>query len=113
MPVAAPVSKRLGYPVLVENDVNTLAIAELWFGHGRGVDNFVVIVAGHAVGIGIVVNGAIYRGSDGAAGELGHVTVPGITARCRCGRIGCLEAATADYAIVRDAVDGARPGARC
>ncbi len=107
--VAAPLSKRLGYPVLVENDVKTLAVAELWFGHGRGVDNFLVVIAGRGVGIGIVVNGALYRGSDGAAGEFGHVTVPGITARCRCGRIGCLEAATADYAVLREAVDDARP----
>ena len=107
--VAAPLSKRLGYPVLVENDVKTLAVAELWFGHGRGVDNFVVVVAGRGVGIGIVVDGALYRGSDGSAGELGHVAAPGVIARCRCGRVGCLEAVTADYAIVREAVDGAGP----
>ena len=74
--VAAPLSKRLGHPVLVENDVKTLAVAELRFGHGRGVDNFVVVIVGRGVGTGIVVNGALHRGSDGVAGELGRRTHP-------------------------------------
>ncbi len=65
--VAAPIAKRLDRPVLVENDCNALTVAEQWFGRGHGVDNFVVVAVGEGVGAGIVIDGNLYRGADGAA----------------------------------------------
>lgn len=99
VPVAGPISKRLQRPVLVDNDVNALTVAEQWFGRGHGVDDFVVVSVGEGVGAGIVVDGTLYRGADGAAGEIGHFPVADQTVTCRCGRTGCLEAASSDYAV--------------
>lgn len=98
--VAAPIAKRLDRPVLVENDCNALTVAEQWFGRGRGVDNFVVVAVGEGVGAGIVIDGNLYRGADGAAGEIGHVPVPGATSQCCCGRFGCLEAVSSEGAVL-------------
>jgi predicted NBD/HSP70 family sugar kinase len=99
VPVAAPISKRLDRPVLVDNDVNALTVAEQWFGRGHGVDDLVVVSAGEGVGAGIVVGGNLYRGADGAAGEIGHLPIPGETAQCACGRAGCVEALSSDGAV--------------
>jgi N-acetylglucosamine repressor len=99
--VAGPLAQRLGRPVLVDNDVNTLTVAEQWFGRGHGVDDFVVVTVGVGVGAGIVIDGKLCRGSRGAAGEIGHLPVGGSTVRCRCGRRGCLEALSSDQAVLR------------
>ncbi|HET9058962.1 MAG TPA: ROK family transcriptional regulator [Acidimicrobiales bacterium] len=107
--VAAPLSKRLDRPVLVDNDVNALTVAEQWFGRGHGVDDFIVVSVGEGVGAGLVVAGNIYRGADGAAGEIGHLPVAGASIPCRCGRNGCLEAVSNDAAValyVREAIEG-------
>jgi predicted NBD/HSP70 family sugar kinase len=112
VPVAGPISKRLDRPVLVDNDVNALTVAEQWFGRGHGVDDFVVVTVGEGVGAGLVVGGNIYRGAEGAAGEIGHLPVAGETVACRCGRTGCLEAVSNDHAItgyVSEAVAAGRP----
>lgn len=101
--IAEPLAARLGLPVIVDNDVNTLTIAEQWFGRGHGVDHFVVVTVGTGIGAGIVVNGKLYRGADGGAGELGHVPIAGLEVRCGCGSRGCLEAAASDDAILRRA----------
>lgn len=99
VPVAVPIAKRLGRNVLADNDVNALTVAEQWFGRGHGVDDFVVVSVGEGVGAGIVVRGNVYRGADGAAGEIGHLPVSGETLPCRCGRRGCLEAVSSDKAV--------------
>ena len=99
--VAGPLAQRLGRPVLVDNDVNTLTVAEQWFGRGPGVDDFVVVTVGVGVGAGIVIDGKLCRGSRGAAGEIGHLPVGGSTVRCRCGQRGCLEALSSDHAVLR------------
>lgn len=96
---------RLGVPVLIENDVNTLAIAERLYGRGRDVADFITITIGRGVGLGIVARGELYRGADGGAGELGHVTVRKDGPPCSCGRNGCLEALVADPALLREAID--------
>ncbi len=101
VPVAGPISERLGRPVLVDNDVNTLTVAEQWFGRGHGVDNFIVVTVGEGVGAGIVVDGRLYRGAKGAAGEIGHLRLDGDAVRCRCGGQGCLEAVSSDGAVRR------------
>ncbi len=99
--VAAPISDRLRRPVLVDNDVNTLTVAEQWFGRGQGVDNFIVVTVGEGVGAGIVVDGKLYRGAGGAAGEIGHIPLADQPAPCRCGNSGCLEALSSDDAVRR------------
>lgn len=95
---------RLGVPVLIDNDVNTLAVAERLYGRGRGVDHFITVTIGRGVGLGIVVSGDVYRGARGGAGEFGHVPVADEGPACSCGRHGCLEALIADPALAREAV---------
>ncbi len=101
--IAEPVADHFGLPVYLENDVNTLTIAEQWFGYGHGVDHFVVVTVGRGVGAGIVVNGQFYRGALGGAGELGHITLQKNGLPCDCGKRGCLETLTSDPALVRQA----------
>lgn len=79
-------------PVYIDNDVNTLTLAEQWFGAGQGVDNFLTLTVGRGIGLGIVTNGRFYRGSGGGAGEFGHTLVDPQGPECACGKKGCLEA---------------------
>lgn len=101
--IAEPIAAHFGLPVYLENDVNTLTIAEQWFGYGHGVDHFMVVTIGRGVGAGIVVNGQFYRGAVGGAGELGHITLTVDGPPCDCGKRGCLEAMASDLAMVRQA----------
>jgi N-acetylglucosamine repressor len=112
--VAGPIADRLGRPVLVDNDVNTLTVAEQWFGRGHGVDDFIVVTVGEGVGAGIVVEGRLYRGAKGAAGEIGHMRLDAEDVPCRCGGRGCLEATSSDGAVRRylaEALDRGEPSA--
>ncbi len=96
--------QRLKVPVYIDNDVNTLTQAEQWFGVGQGVDNFVVVTIGRGVGMGMVVNGQIYRGAHGGSGELGHTVLDPTGNVCNCGKRGCLETYVSDPALLRQAV---------
>lgn len=109
VPFGPLLEERLNVPVAVDNDVNALVATEQWFGAGRGVADFLVISLGRGVGLGMVLDGRLYRGSTGGAGEFGHVKVsPGPGApRCACGSRGCLEASVGDAAIARQASAGA------
>ena len=102
---------KLHLPVRMDNDVNTLAVAERYFGAGRDAANFLLVTVGRGVGLGIVVGGEIYRGSHGGAGEFGHMTVDtsADAPLCNCGKRGCLEAIASDYGILR-AATGTDPG---
>jgi predicted NBD/HSP70 family sugar kinase len=93
----------LKLPVFVDNDANLVALAEQMFGEGRGVSNFIVVTLEQGVGMGIVVDGRIYRGKRGVAAEFGHAKVHLDGALCRCGQRGCLEAYVSDYALLREA----------
>lgn len=95
----------IGLPVHIDNDVNTLTVAEQLFGAGRGLTDFVVVTVGVGIGMGIVVNGNIQRGAHGGAGELGHVLAAPDGHDCWCGRRGCLETVAAEPAIVRDVLE--------
>ena len=106
VPLAKMFSDRLGgIPVAMTNDANAAAIGEMVYGVARGMKNFIVITLGTGVGSGIVVNGQLLYGSDGFAGELGHVTmVRGEKGRlCGCGRTGCLEAYCSATGVARTA----------
>jgi predicted NBD/HSP70 family sugar kinase len=94
---------HLGLPVHVDNDANLVTLAELWFGAGRELSDFAVVTIEHGVGMGLVVNHRLYRGSQGLGMELGHTKVQLDGALCRCGQRGCLEAYVADYALAREA----------
>jgi len=101
-PIADRLSQRLGLPVLVDNDVNTLAAAERLYGAGRNAVDFVAVTLGRGVGLGIVIGGQVYRGRLGGAGEFGHLPVEPDGPDCECGRRGCLEALVADPALVAE-----------
>jgi len=98
-------TKRLKVPIYVDNDVNTLALTENWFGAGRGMDNFLLVTVGRGVGMGIVINGQIYRGSFGGAGEFGHTVIEINGPLCDCGKRGCLESIASDPAIMKSATE--------
>jgi len=108
--LAELVGKRTGVPVYVENSANTLVVFEQWFGVGRGVDNFLLVTTEHGIGMGMVVDGKIYRGSRGVAGEFGHTIVDRDGPLCRCGERGCLEAICGNNAILRDAEEALKKG---
>ncbi len=92
MPLGTHLRKSLDVPVLVENDVKALAVAERLFGRGRSRPNFAVLTVGRGVGFASVCNGVLQRGSNGGAGEIAHVVVSPNGAQCACGQRGCLEA---------------------
>lgn len=103
LPLAHRLQARLRVPVFVDNDVNTLAIAERLYGRGQAVEHFVTVTIGRGVGLGIVAGGDIYRGSRGGAGEFGHTTAVEDGPLCSCGKRGCLEALVADPALIAQA----------
>ena len=104
VPLADMFSKRLeNTPVGLTNDANAAAIGEMTYGVARGMKNFMVITLGTGVGSGIVVNGQMVYGSDGFAGELGHMIVRPHGRQCGCGRKGCLEAYCSATGVARSA----------
>jgi predicted NBD/HSP70 family sugar kinase len=96
--------------VVVDNDVNIMALGEQRAGDGANVDHFIFVKIGTGIGAGIISNGKIHRGSDGSAGDIGHICVDKKGPLCTCGNIGCLEAMAAGPAIVSKAMEAARNG---
>ena len=88
-----------GVRVLVDNDVNIMALGEYWTTWRHAIDDLLFIKVGTGIGCGIVANGQIHRGAQGAAGDLGHVQVTDGGPICRCGNIGCLEAVAGGQAM--------------
>ena len=105
VPIAKLFSDALGVPVRVTNDANAAAMGEMTYGAARGMKNFIMITLGTGVGSGIVCDGRVIYGSDGFAGELGHVIVDHTeNARpCGCGRKGCLETYCSATGVARTA----------
>ncbi len=105
VPIAKLFSEALGVPVRVTNDANAAAMGEMTYGAARGMKNFIMITLGTGVGSGIVCDGRVVYGSDGFAGELGHVIVDrSENARpCGCGRKGCLETYCSATGVARTA----------
>lgn len=99
VPLRRMVSDRMNLPVVIENDVNTLAVAEQWFGPGSAYDSFVVVTVGAGVGCALVLDGQLWHGISGAAGEFGHMVVDPEGRECHCGKRGCLESVASDAAI--------------
>jgi glucokinase-like ROK family protein len=111
-PVRERFAERYGAPVWVDNDVNILALGEWRSGIAVGHDNVVVVKIGTGIGAGIISNGRIHRGTQGAAGDVGHIQVVGDGASivCRCGNVGCLEALAGGAALARDGESAAVSG---
>lgn len=103
VPLAELLEARLGVPVVVENDVNALALAEAWYGIGRAHESFLVLTLGRGVGLGLVLGGEVYRGPFGGAGEIGHVLIDPDGPTTRYASPGTLEAYLSDDALVREA----------
>jgi glucokinase-like ROK family protein len=109
-PVRDAVSRELGCPVVLDNDVNVLAVGELHAGVAKGARDFLFVKIGTGIGCGIVVDGELYRGVDGCAGDIGHIRVDEFGPTCACGNTGCLEAFSGGAALARDAIAAARSG---
>ena len=102
---------RFGAPVWVDNDVNVLALGEWRAGLATGHDNVIVVKVGTGIGAGIISDGRLHRGAQGAAGDVGHIQISDdASVICRCGNVGCLEAMAGGAAIARDGELAARDG---
>jgi glucokinase len=101
VPLAATFEKEFGVPCVLENDANAAALAEHRWGSGRGSRHMLFLTVSSGVGGGIIIDGNLYRGASGAAGEVGHMTINARGARCHCGRRGCLEMYASGIAIAR------------
>lgn len=110
VPIGDLLRERVQTPVHIGNDVDTLTLAEKWFGKGQGVDNFLTVTIGRGVGLGIVVNGQIYSGPQGGAGEFGHTVIDPDGPQCACGNHGCLETYVSDPALLRKAKEAVARG---
>ncbi|MCM3730683.1 ROK family glucokinase [Fictibacillus nanhaiensis] len=94
--------KATGLTVTVDNDANIAAIGEMWRGAGDGEGNLLMVTLGTGVGGGIIVNGHIIHGTNGMAGEIGHITsIPEGGASCNCGKTGCIETIASATGIAR------------
>ncbi|WP_326512857.1 ROK family glucokinase [Clostridium intestinale] len=94
-----------GLPIKVGNDANIAALGEMWLGGGKGCKNMIMVTLGTGVGGGIIVNGNILSGHNGAAGEIGHIKINNNETRgCGCGKKGCLEQYASATGIVNEAV---------
>ncbi|MEV6790680.1 ROK family transcriptional regulator [Streptomyces sp. NPDC051320] len=102
-PVREAMSQELGCPVLVDNDVNLMALGEQHSGVARSARDFLYVKIGTGIGCGIVVGGTVHRGVTGSAGDIGHIRVEPDGLPCACGNRGCLEAYFGGNALVRDA----------
>lgn len=96
------IKKRVHLQVYVENDVNAIALGELWMGAAKGHDTFVCIALGTGVGGSIVIDGKVVKGISGGAGEIGHIIVNEKGEQCGCGAVGCYERYASTSALIRN-----------
>ena len=100
--VRGELSGLTGFPVQVANDANIAALGEAWMGAGKGYSSIVMVTLGTGVGGGVILDGKIWNGFNGAAGEMGHIRVnPAETVPCSCGNKGCLEQYASATGVVR------------
>lgn len=103
IPIAKKIGEAVGLPVIIDNDANAVALAELWFGRPEVSDarDFILVLVAEGVGTGIIFDGQVYRGQQGAAGEFGHMVI-GTQAPvpCSCGNLDCWEAFSSEGAAV-------------
>jgi glucokinase-like ROK family protein len=110
LPVAEVFRRKFELEVLIENDAKTRAFAELRFGAARAKRNVLAIHLDWGIGLGIIVDGKLYKGRDGFAGEFGHLPMVDNGILCKCGKQGCLETIASGTAIARMAKEGMKAG---
>lgn len=93
-------TKALGIPVFIDNDSSIIALAELKFGAGKGIKDVMVVNIGWGIGLGMVINGSLFRGHSGYAGEFSHIPLSESNKLCSCGKRGCLEVDTSILVLV-------------
>jgi len=103
VPLANVISGELGRKAYLINDANAAALGELYFGVGRGVRDFIYVTLGTGIGGGIIINGELYTGSSGTAGEVGHMVIDDNGPLCDCGNRGCWEVLASGKAMVAEA----------
>ncbi|MFC7242915.1 ROK family protein [Catellatospora aurea] len=109
-PVRELLTREHGCPAVVDNDVNIMAVGERNAGVAHSVDNFLFVKIGTGIGCGVFLGGEVYRGTDGCAGDIGHIQVDSHGPVCTCGNVGCLEAVFSGAALAREATAAARSG---
>jgi len=102
VPLKQLIEERLGITTFLENDANAAALGEYRFGAGQGVQNMIYVTVSTGIGGGLILNGQLYSGTIGTAGEIGHTTVLPQGPYCGCGNRGCLEALASGTAIARE-----------
>jgi glucokinase len=110
VPLRQLIQDELGLPTALENDANAAALAEHRFGAGRGTKHMIYVTASTGIGGGLILNGDLYDGATGAAGEIGHMTILPQGPYCGCGNRGCLEALASGRAIAREARESVTRG---
>ncbi|MDI7247227.1 MAG: ROK family transcriptional regulator [Bacillota bacterium] len=113
VPLKDVLQERFDAPVYVDNEANVGALGEKWFGAGQGIRHMVYLSVGVGLGAGIVVNGELYRGATGYAGELGHFTILPDGPVCGCGNRGCWETLASELATLRRAREVLERGEAC
>ena len=110
MPLGASIQQEFDIPVVVYSEANTPALAEQRYGAGKKAQDLIYITLGPGLGAGIIVNGKIYRGISGTAGEFGHIIIDPDGPLCECGNRGCLETLAAESSIIKRANEGVKQG---
>lgn len=95
--------KKYNLPVIIENEANAGAYGEKKFGAGKEFENIIYVSAGIGIGVGLILNGSLYKGSNGFSGELGHMTIQVNGSKCRCGNDGCWELYASEQALINNA----------
>jgi glucokinase len=104
VPLGKTIERRSGKPTFLVNDANAAAIGELHFGAGKDARNFIYVTVSTGIGGGIIIDGQLYSGSTGTAGEIGHMAIVSGGPRCNCGNTGCWETLASGSALAREAL---------
>jgi glucokinase len=110
IPLRSIIQERLGVEVILINDANAAALGEYYLGAGRGAGNLLFLSLGTGIGGAIIIDGDLYTGASGGAGEVGHMTINTEGPVCSCGNRGCLEALVSGTAIAREAIERLKLG---
>jgi glucokinase len=106
------IQREYNIPVYLDNDANVAALGEYYFGGVTGVANLLYVCIGTGIGGGIIIDGQLYHGASGSAGEIGHMTIDINGTRCPCGNFGCWETLASGTALAREAVKQIKAGAQ-
>lgn len=112
VPLKDIVEEEMGVKTYLINDANAAALGEMWFGAARGARNFIYITLSTGIGGGIVIDGQVYSGALGTAGEIGHMTIEADGPRCNCGNTGCWEMLASGTALAREVKKRLKEGAK-